>query len=130
MIKQGEKSGLPATDSGPKPGDFPLGSPQSRAAARMLMERVADEERVEMIFSGSVISLESQQRPPSASEWTRGADGVLRRTVFIPNPDMSLVEALRMVGGYTKEELAFIEAERPGAAGYDIRIFRRGKRRP
>ena len=35
---------LPATDSGPKPGDFPLGSPQSRAAARMKLE--AQEEPV------------------------------------------------------------------------------------
>ena len=29
---------LPATHSGPKPGDFPIGSPQSRAAARSMLD--------------------------------------------------------------------------------------------
>jgi hypothetical protein len=30
---------LPATDSAPRPGDFPVGSASSRAAARMLLKR-------------------------------------------------------------------------------------------
>jgi hypothetical protein len=30
---------LPATDSGPKPGDFPVGSLESRATARAMLER-------------------------------------------------------------------------------------------
>jgi hypothetical protein len=35
----GSGHSLPATDSGPSPGDFPLGSFQSRAAARALADR-------------------------------------------------------------------------------------------
>jgi hypothetical protein len=31
---------LPAADSVPKPGDFPLGSPQSRTASRALLDRM------------------------------------------------------------------------------------------
>jgi hypothetical protein len=37
--KTKDKSLVTATDSTPRPGDFPLGSPQSRAAARALVER-------------------------------------------------------------------------------------------
>ena len=33
---QREKASSHATNSGPKPGDFPLGSPESRAAARRI----------------------------------------------------------------------------------------------
>jgi hypothetical protein len=37
---------LPATDSAPRPGDFPVGSASSRAAARMLLKhREREEER-------------------------------------------------------------------------------------
>ena len=39
MSKQGQRPCLPATDSGPNPGDFPIGSLQSRAAARAMLER-------------------------------------------------------------------------------------------
>ncbi len=38
---------LPATGSSPKPGDFPVGSPESRAAARMKLE--AQDEPVLMV---------------------------------------------------------------------------------
>jgi hypothetical protein len=37
-----KKTQLPATESGPKPGDFPLGSLKSRAAARVLVGRAGD----------------------------------------------------------------------------------------
>ena len=33
---------LRATDSAPKPGDFPIGSVESRAAARMIAEKIAN----------------------------------------------------------------------------------------
>jgi hypothetical protein len=35
---QGDRRSLPATHSGPKPGDFPIGSLQSRAAARSMLD--------------------------------------------------------------------------------------------
>ena len=37
MEKSGEAYPLPATHSGPRPADFPLGSLESRAAARALL---------------------------------------------------------------------------------------------
>ena len=39
MADKGAKRGLGATDVGLKPGDYALGSPQSRAAARALLVR-------------------------------------------------------------------------------------------
>ena len=36
--KDPSRTVLPATNSGPKPGDFPLGSLESRAAARAVAE--------------------------------------------------------------------------------------------
>lgn len=40
-----DKSLVTATDSTPRPGDFPIGSPQSRAAARALVEKRKPPER-------------------------------------------------------------------------------------
>lgn len=39
MKSRGNSNGLLATDSGPQPGDFPLGSVESRAAARAKLRR-------------------------------------------------------------------------------------------
>jgi hypothetical protein len=38
LASQGDGRCLPATHSGPKPGDFPIGSLQSRAAARSMLD--------------------------------------------------------------------------------------------
>ena len=46
MWKPRKEPLLPATDSGPKPGDFPVGSLESRAAARTMLER--QDEAIEM----------------------------------------------------------------------------------
>jgi hypothetical protein len=41
---------LPATNSGPRPGDFPLGSAKSRAAARALLRnQQASKPRIEIV---------------------------------------------------------------------------------
>jgi hypothetical protein len=41
---------LPATNLGPKPGDFPLGSAKSRAAARALLRnQQASKPRIEIV---------------------------------------------------------------------------------
>lgn len=37
-------AGVPATDSGPKPGDFELGSVESRAAARAIVHRLSEKD--------------------------------------------------------------------------------------
>ena len=44
MWKPRKEPPLPATDSRPKPGDFPVGSLESRAAARAMLERHDQEE--------------------------------------------------------------------------------------
>ena len=41
MASQGNGRGLAATCSGPKPSDFPLGSLESRAAARSMLDGLA-----------------------------------------------------------------------------------------
>ena len=44
MRKHEDRYPVPATIPGPKPGDFPLGSLESRAAARMMAKIRADED--------------------------------------------------------------------------------------
>jgi len=39
MNNQPKEPRLPATDSTPRPGDFPIGSPESRAAVRAMLKR-------------------------------------------------------------------------------------------
>lgn len=50
MAKKDPERPLPATDSGPRPGAFPLGSAQSRAAARSLLAARKASEDDEMRF--------------------------------------------------------------------------------
>ena len=42
---------LPVTPSGPKPGDFPIGSPESRAAARNLLESQNDVIETRIVYN-------------------------------------------------------------------------------
>src|SRR5215472_7098207 len=41
LVNNGAPKRLPATRPGPKPGDYPLGSPESRAAARAILSGIA-----------------------------------------------------------------------------------------
>jgi hypothetical protein len=89
---------LPVTDSGPKPGDFPLKSTESRAAARILAGRKSDKfGRIEIILSPWATPA---TEPPKATPWTfcdGGAfDGKLVRTLHVPD-GMSADEARRIV---------------------------------
>lgn len=58
--KKHQAHGSPiATNSGPKPGDFPLGSAKSRAAARAAVDRFAAEQRqIEQAEYGNLTPLE------------------------------------------------------------------------
>lgn len=65
MISKGAQGRLVATDLGLRPGRFPLGSPQSRAAARSLLaaRRVSEEEHgfrfvTKSILDGKPLRLE------------------------------------------------------------------------
>lgn len=61
MANKGAQGRLGATDSGPRPGSFPLGSAQSRAAARaLLVARESEEMRFQTVsvVDGSRVNLD------------------------------------------------------------------------
>ena len=73
----------------PKPGDFPIGSPESRAAARMLMRsRVDNRKRFQFVTNVSFPDLDGPPRDrskPYVTPWTETGDGCLMRLVYVPN---------------------------------------------
>ena len=82
----------------PKPGDFELGSVQSRAAARALLEReTADDERnrfrvvVEMIGRSAIV-----QAPTCLRYWTASDQRTGKRP---------LIELIKLQGMYSAEKL-------------------------
>lgn len=83
-----------------KPGDFPLHSHRSRAAARRLFaERQSAYERREVIIS-------SRTKSPSATQWHFDAkERTAARVVSIPE-GIKLEEGLRALGGYSERQLA------------------------
>ncbi len=78
MIEKTRKSlALPATHSSLHPADFPVGSAQSRAAARMLaQQRENQRERLEIIITG--------EAELHGTPWTECSDGTLMRTLCLP----------------------------------------------
>jgi hypothetical protein len=69
---------LGATDSGVRPGDFPLGSAASRAAARATLEaKRAGRKTVEIIVCPLVPNPDDD--PRTEREWMEGADDTLWR---------------------------------------------------
>jgi hypothetical protein len=77
-----------------KPGDFALGSSQSRAAARALLAcRFAARKRMEIVSS---IPRPGGDGGIHIGTWTEGADGSLFRFSSIP-PGMTIQEAERIV---------------------------------
>jgi hypothetical protein len=78
-----------------KPGDFALGSRQSRAAARALLEcRFAARKRIEVIYS--IPRPSAREGEIRIGEWMEGPDGTLFRTCNIP-AGMTIQEAERIV---------------------------------
>lgn len=81
-------------DKGASPGDYAVGSPQSRAAARALVERrFAARKRLEIVCSIPRPGAVGEIR---IGEWIEGADGTIFRTSNIP-AGMTLQEAERIV---------------------------------
>ncbi len=77
-----------------KPGDFALGSSQSRAAARALLERrFAARKRIDIVCS---IPRPREDGEIHIGTWTEGADGSLFRFSSLP-PGMTIEEAERIV---------------------------------
>jgi len=87
--------------SNPKPGDFPIGSALSRAAARMLLKNQRDtRRRVEMVTNVAFIYEDEAGRPldtsrPQATPWT-GDTETLVRILYAPD-GMTIEEARRIV---------------------------------
>jgi hypothetical protein len=77
-----------------EPGHYALGSPQSRAAARALLERrFAARKGIEVV---STIARPGADGEIRIGDWMEGADGTLFRTCNIPN-GMTPQEAERVV---------------------------------
>jgi hypothetical protein len=84
-----------------KPGDFPLGSDHSRAAARLMLSR-----RTEGLARRELIIGIDEGRQPHAGPYGSEPNSTERgRLVAIPY-GMSIGDGLRAVGGFTDEELA------------------------
>ena len=78
--------------TGPKPGEFPLGSPQSRAAARAQLERrYAGRKTIDFI-----VDLGMSIEDLKIGEWIGTEDGTLSRISLIPE-GMTMEEAERIV---------------------------------
>jgi hypothetical protein len=83
---------LPATNSGPMPGDFPIGSALSRAAARLLMkERRDTRKRITIIsnicrpgWDDDSTKIEGWDMQPHVGPWQDCGD-TLMRVVYRPN---------------------------------------------
>src|SRR5271165_5125921 len=94
MINNGSRLALGATEGDVKPEAFPLGSPQSRAAARARLQRQREgRERIELILDIGY-GIEDLK----IGEWTEGDDGSLSRISIIPD-GMSMEEAERIWAG-------------------------------
>jgi hypothetical protein len=91
-----------------KPGDFGIGSEQSRAAARMAVE-----ERQQGMTRFELWVGHFEAREPSASPWSEDQERMQRtRTVGYPG-GMTLVEVAQAVGGYSQEELTIFAEKYP-----------------
>jgi len=84
MKKQQVKLPLPATDSIPGPGDFPVGSIESRVAARRQVQAAIEGRvRTTFLWMGFEES-QDQQTKARIGEWVENPDGSLTRIVFAP----------------------------------------------
>jgi hypothetical protein len=99
MANKGAQKPLGATNSELKPGEYPFGSPQSRATARALLERrFAGRRRIDVVSS--------VPRP--------GANGEIRIGTWIEGADGSLFRFSTIPAGMTVEDAERIAAEDRG----------------
>jgi len=97
MKNQKDKLRLPATETMPRPGDFPLSSIESRAAARRKYEHSL-ESRVRTTFLFIGFNKPNDLRKNALiGEWFEHPDGSLTRNVVAPS-EMSEEDALEIFG--------------------------------
>jgi hypothetical protein len=92
---------LTATANSKELGELPLGSIQSRAVARLLLQQKRSAEKRRQVVIAVVDLPRSQIR---ASEWSKEADGTLTRVISIA-AGVLLADALRAAGGFSPAEL-------------------------
>jgi hypothetical protein len=92
LATRAHEKGRRAAESGARPGDYAVGSPQSRAAARALLER----RFAGRIARTIIVDLEAGCTEPRIGEWCEGADGSLGRVCALPR-GMTMQEAERIV---------------------------------
>lgn len=98
MNKPSKLASLPVTLAGPKPGNFPLHSPESRAAARILAGQREDQrERITIVMHAAYRPPDETYDEPRATPWKEGEAGLvgLVRTLVVP-VGMTADEAGRM----------------------------------
>jgi len=94
---------LPFAGASLKPGDFPLSSSRSRAAARaIILAKAASKRRTEIILGCS----NRERSIPHATEWKDDAKGERRARVISIPAGMTLESGLRALGGFSERELA------------------------
>ena len=95
MANKGSQRQLGATDAGLKPGDYPLGSAQSRAAARANLERrFAGRKRLDVV-TRCIVDVPGFAEP-QLGKWRECPDGSLLRFSRLP-AGMTIEEAERIV---------------------------------
>ena len=91
MANKGAQPTLGATEKGSRPGEYALGSAQSRAAARaMIADQISKRDTLTIVMSSFIPDLKITE--PNITEWREGANGQLYRKAYLP-PGMTLEEA-------------------------------------
>ena len=100
MSIRAHQNGTGTGHAGARPGDYAVGSQQSRAATRALMQRrFAGRIARTIILSAET---DSDCKEPRFGEWREGADGTLGRICFLPD-GMTMEEAERIVAECTSK---------------------------
>ena len=94
MANKGAQPALSATEKCARPGDYELGSPQSRAAARaMIVEQISKRDTLTILMSSFIPDLNITE--PSITEWREGQTAsCIARHIFPLG--MTLEEAQRI----------------------------------
>jgi len=96
-----------------KPADFPVGSAQSRAAARVMLEKRSSSDKRSLWILSSPIHRCPTVKP---GEWYSSTPGEQSRTICVP-VGMKLSEALPKAGGLSEDEIKYISRRKPEPLG-------------
>lgn len=105
---------LPSIEPEPKFGNAPIGSPQSRARVRLVVERRHRSENLRQ-----VLFCHAGLDRVRAGEWFTESDGTLTRVISLPG-GADMVDSLRTAGGFSKAEIAEVGAENPVVPKFEI----------